>query len=812
MGTKEKGEEFDDVQAVPVLTHSQPNHGGVTDLEVIDNEKDVSAHSKDKGVNDGEVPFDIERDGDGVDQVEAIHDYTNDVKEFSPWEALHQDVSGDQSPFPEVAACVPNTDDPNETVNTFRMWFLLTFFIIVFTGVNGFFYSRYPSISLGAVVGQLILFPIGKAWAAYVPKWRIGTERFGFDLNPGPFNKKEHAIITISLGLNTWLGGTLFMTYWSPYFLNTDWGPGWAWILGVTEVGLGFGLAGMARQWIVYPGHMIWPQTLSTSVLFSALHDDHAYVGIVSGWSMSRYKFFLVFTLFAFVTFWFPNYIATCTSLFAFITWIWPHNQVVNTLFGMNTGLGLLPISIDWTQYNYVSTPLTTPFYIMVNNTASIVIFFMFLAPILYYKDVWFSGHLPILSMNLFDNTGASYNISRVFDSSTLSFNETGYKEYSPMYISMSYSLGFALAFAAVGSLFVYSVLYNGKEIWEGLRNPGGRGEDVHKRFQNAYENVPHWWYLVLDVIFLALAIYMVRGYPTGMPVWGLFLCYGVSALLVIPQGLLEAISNTRVYLNIVAEVLAGYLWPGKPIANALASTYGNNILYSAMAFAADLKLGQYMHIPPRTLFFGQLYGLLVGTTVQIGVLRWMMGHYSDLCSPDNASHFTCASNRVAYNSLIIWGVIGPERMFNAGQTYNSLFYWFLIGAGVTVISWFAYRRWPNSWLKYFNVPLFFNSAGYIPPATTSNYTLGFLLGFLFNWVIRRRHFGWWKRYTYLLNAAMNAGVTICGIVVFFALTYSGIYINWALNTVGQNTDDYNGVPAFTVPEGGHFGRGVGEF
>ncbi|MDN8986093.1 OPT/YSL family transporter, partial [Staphylococcus aureus] len=78
---------------------------------------------------------------------------------------------------------------------------------------------------------------------------------------------------------------------------------------------------------------------------------------------------------------------------------------------------------------------------------------------------------------------------------------------------------------------------YNGKEIWEGLRNPGGRGEDVHKRFQNAYDNVPHWWYLVLDVIFLALAIYMVRGYPTGMPVWGLFLCYGVSALLVIPQG-----------------------------------------------------------------------------------------------------------------------------------------------------------------------------------------------------------------------------------------------------------------------------------
>lgn len=71
MGTKEKGDEFDDVQAVPVLTHSQPNHGGITDLEVIGKEKDAPAYSNEKDINDGEVPFDVERDGDGVDQVGA---------------------------------------------------------------------------------------------------------------------------------------------------------------------------------------------------------------------------------------------------------------------------------------------------------------------------------------------------------------------------------------------------------------------------------------------------------------------------------------------------------------------------------------------------------------------------------------------------------------------------------------------------------------------------------------------------------------------------------------------------------------------
>jgi OPT oligopeptide transporter protein. len=49
---------------------------------------------------------------------------------------------------------------------------------------------------------------------------------------------------------------------------------------------------------------------------------------------------FLVYiTAFAFVLFWFPDYIWTSLSTFAFITWIVPHNQKVNTLFGVGARL-----------------------------------------------------------------------------------------------------------------------------------------------------------------------------------------------------------------------------------------------------------------------------------------------------------------------------------------------------------------------------------------------------------------------------------------------------------------------------------------
>lgn len=81
----------------------------------------------------------------------------------------------------------------------------------------------------------------------------------------------------------------------------------------------------------------------------------------------------------------------------------------------------------------------------------------------------------------------------------------------------------------------------------------------------------------------------------------------------------------------------------------------------------------------------------------------------------------------------------------------------------VTVLVYLIYRRYPNSWVRYINVPIFFNAAGNIPPANTSmslktfvwlcesdqvaQYSLWFIVGFLFNYLIRKRAFDWWKRY-----------------------------------------------------------------
>lgn len=56
---------------------------------------------------------------------------------------------------------------------------------------------------------------------------------------------------------------------------------------------LGYTFAGLTRQWLVYPGSMIWPGTLMSTAMFTTLHGEENKVA--NGWRISRWKFFVRF-------------------------------------------------------------------------------------------------------------------------------------------------------------------------------------------------------------------------------------------------------------------------------------------------------------------------------------------------------------------------------------------------------------------------------------------------------------------------------------------------------------------------------------
>ena len=60
------------------------------------------------------------------------------------------------SPYAEVRAVVDNHDDPTMPSSTFRSWFIGIIFVSVGGFINQFFSIRYPGISVGSNVAQLL--------------------------------------------------------------------------------------------------------------------------------------------------------------------------------------------------------------------------------------------------------------------------------------------------------------------------------------------------------------------------------------------------------------------------------------------------------------------------------------------------------------------------------------------------------------------------------------------------------------------------------------------------------------------------------
>ena len=73
--------------------------------------------------------------------------------------------------------------------------------------------------------------------------------------------------------------------------------------------------------------------------------------------------------------------------------------------------------------------------------------------------------------------------------------------------------------------------------------------------------------------------------------------------------------------------------------------------------------------------------------------------------------------------------------------------FFFLAGAILPVFGYLIHLKWPDSIIKYINFPVMFSGLGSIPPANATNYVPWAIVGFIFNFVIRRRHFSWWTKY-----------------------------------------------------------------
>ncbi|GAU45346.1 hypothetical protein TSUD_84630 [Trifolium subterraneum] len=673
----------------------------------------------------------------------------------------------EESPVEEVRLTVTNIDDSTLPVWTFRMWFLGLLSCCILSFLNQFFAYRSEPLVVSQITVQVATLPLGRLMAAVLPSKTFKIPGFGskrFSLNPGPFNMKEHVLITIFANAGSAFGSG------SPYAI------------------LGYGWAGLLRKYVVEPAHMWWPSTLVQVSLFRTLHekddDDHKF---------SRAKFFFIALICSFTWYIVPGYLFTTLTSISWVCWVFSKSVTAQQIGSGMNGLGLGALTLDWSAVaSFLSSPLISPFFAIANTFVGYAFLVYAAIPIAYWGfNLYGANKFPIFSSDLFTTQGQQYNISAIVNDK-FEIDLAKYHEQGRINMSMFFALSYGFGFATIASTITHVVCFYGREIMERYRASTKGKEDIHTKLMKNYKDIPSWWfYLLLGVTLIASFMMCIfLNDQIQMPWWGLVFASALAFIFTLPISIITATTNQTPGLNIITEYIFGLIYPGRPIANVCLKTYGYISMAQAVSFLGDFKLGHYMKIPPRSMFLVQFIGTVLAGTINIGVAWWLLESVNNICNKDllpEGSPWTCPSDRVFFDASVIWGLVGPKRIFGSLGDYSAMNWFFLGGAIGPILVWLLHKAFPKqSWIPLINLPVLLGATGMMPPATAMNFNAWIVVGTIFNFFIFRYRKNWWQRYNYVLSAALDAGVAFMAVLLYFALGLENVSLNW-WGTAGEH-------------------------
>ncbi|CAG8685685.1 9482_t:CDS:10, partial [Racocetra persica] len=466
-----------------------------------------------------------------------------------------------------ISAAVSTDDDPTLPCLTFRYWVLSTFFTALGAAISVFYHFRVNNLNYSIFFVILASYIAGKWLEKILPNKLFRIRNWEFNLNPGPFNYKEHVCIAAAAAAGGSSAYAVDILSIQDLFYNTrvNFLIGFLLLISTQMLGYGFSL--------VYAS------------MYNTLHGNISETN-------DRIRFFYT-AFFAMFTWQFvPGYIFPWLISAALLCLIVPNNNVARILGSSHRGAGILDLSFDWNAIGQ-TFPLFTPWWSQVNHFIGVVLAIWIIAPLLYFNNVFDAQKFPFLSSRSFDKDGNIYKQRSVIDRQTGALNVTAYENYSPVYITAQYAACYCCYFIQITATLCHVILFHGKEIWNRYKKTREEEEkgDIHCKLMSVYPEVPNYWYIAIFFIMLTIAI--ILGYTTeaNLPWWALLLSVSMAIIMLLPIGIIQAISNWHLGLNVITELVCGFILPGNPIGNVYFKTYGHISLTQCLLFIQDLKL-----------------------------------------------------------------------------------------------------------------------------------------------------------------------------------------------------------------------------
>ncbi|CAG8611570.1 2560_t:CDS:2 [Paraglomus brasilianum] len=724
-------------------------------------------------------------------------DYNHVTNYYGSYPAL------ENSPIESVRATVSMNDDKSLPCMTFRYWVLSTLTTVFGAALSQYYYFTTMPMTVSVFIAQLVSYPLGVAMARYLPQKEIKLFGMKFTLNPGPFNVKEHAVIGVTASAASYYPYAIHAISAQRLFFSHDFGHVANLLFLLSSQCLGFGLAGIFYKLLVETPQMVWPSTLVNVAFLNTLHErKYNFVR-----RLSRMQLF--WAVFAAVFVWelFPSFIAPILVSVTILCYFNNTDPKFVTLGSGFQGLGILDVTFDWNWLIKFSL-MATPWWAQANFFGGSLIFLWIVMPIVYYSNLWNTQNYNIISTIEYDSTGAVYNLSRIINKATDKVNSSLLNSYSEVYISSFFALTFACGFIAITSCFTHMFLWHGTDIWRKMKKIASRftesnitekkkdNEDVldtstvrsaaesdtwarnqetleqdacvHVLLMKAYPKVPVLWYAAIFAVSLTMAMMFAILWSTGLPFWGVIVAVLLSLVTILPVGIIQATANQQIGINILSEVLGGYMFSGQPVATYLFKVYSYWALQQCLMLLTSFKLGQYMKIPPRVILLAQLYGTVLSSLVMYLVMTFVIDtHANELRA--NTHPWASLYPGYFYTASVIWGAVGPSRIFGTTSPYRSLIWCWFVGFLLPVPFYLLNRKFPNSSFPWrsVNIPLIFLGASLTSQLAKNYLVSALIVGFTTQFLIYRYRHHLWRKYNYVLNAALDSGTQACVLLVF---------------------------------------------
>ncbi|OHF00079.1 OPT oligopeptide transporter [Colletotrichum orchidophilum] len=704
---------------------------------------------------------------------------------------------------------LPLRDDFDPAL-TFRSMVLATG-LSAFQAVMSQIYTFKPtSVTISGTFIVLIGYFVGKAWAKFLPRgdklearWRennpegelpahIKALKF---INPGPWGLKEHAICSItatsasnaSASIQVFAAQDLF--YDLPLSATTV-------VLTVISIGLfGYGICGVMRPIAVWHVDAVYWSTLPTVKTLQGLHWQDLKNSKPLRWFW--YSFAGMFVYEFFPAYIFPWLNSVSIPCLAAMNTTGAKGAILTNLFGgsiNNEGLGLFTLSFDWQYITsfYTSLPLTLQIH------SAVGYFICFIAMIgIYYTNAWDAKSQPFMSTRLRSEDGSAYPTTKVFSGGVL--NQSALAKYGIPRLTGSFAYAMFMANAAIGALVAHCFFFWGGDVKKSYQSArSGRYDDRHhEHMTKHYKETPWWWYVIVLVISFVLGLVVVCTQNVTLPAWA----YVVSLLLGIFIAPLSTILYSRfgngIATNNLSKMLAGLILPERPIGNMYFAAWSHNVIANAVTLSNDLKMGEYLKIPPRVMFITQIYGTIIGGFINYAVMISIVNSNRELLVDSDGNSSWSGATMQSYNTnATSWAL--AKYLYKTGGKYSLVPIGLGIGFGAVIIHRIIAHFVPKIRgysLYEVNLPQLFQYAGYIPYNQSQTCVLfsSVLSGLFVQFYLRNYRPRIFKDYSYLVTGAFDgASLTVLFILSFAVFGAGGPSVpfpTWWGNNADGNYD-----------------------